>query len=257
MFNEKPYYTVNREERHFGFLFGSAIIHNQEFAKDIFQKYNILIGSNLNVNEYELFLEVAALRDFWYDLGDSFAYIPETHSKRRKILDMILKERGYGINLIDHEPVFWTNGKIGTGKLWCPSEWNISELKRFEKCENDLASVRWSFNAKPDVLIVSNNCAVFIEIKVESGGGRSENGYNQLKIQKDISSWMKLLIPEFSQKSFFNTSLTLNNELDIKGLTWNEVIESLKVTSEGKPGSIYVEKCLGVLNRYKLNKGTI
>jgi hypothetical protein len=252
MFNDKPYYTVNREERHFGFLFGSAIIHNQEFAKDIFRKYNEIIGSNLNINEYEIFLEVAALRDFWYDLGNSFVYSQETHSNRRKILNMILQEKGYNVNLIDNEPVFWTNGNIGTGKLWCPSEWNISELKRFEKYENDLASVRWSFNAKPDVLIVSNNCAVFIEIKVESGGGRNDSGYDQLRIQKEISTWMKLLIPEFTQKSFFNTSLTLNNELELKGLTWNEVIESLIKTSVGKPGSLYVEKCLGVLNRYNV-----
>ncbi len=250
MFNDNPYYTINREERHFGFLFGSAIIHNQEFAKDVFRKYNELIGSSLAYNEFEIFFEVAALRDFWYDLGDSSKYGSETHSKRRKVITLILQNKGYDIDLIDQEQVFWTNGKIGTGKLWCPSEWSIAELRRFEKTENDLASVRWSFNAKPDVLIVSNNCAVFIEIKVESGGGRSDYGYDQLKIQKDISMWMKHLIPEFSNKTFFNTSLTLFNELEIKGLTWNEVIDSLSKTSFGKPGSIYAEKCFRVLARY-------
>lgn len=250
MFNDKPYHTINREERHFGFLFGSALIHNQEFVKEIFRKYNDLIGSSLEALNFEIFLEVAALRDYWFDLGNSLEYSPDTHFRRRKVLNMILQKKGYDTELIDQEKVFWTNGKIGTGKLWCPSEWNVTELRKFEKTENDLASVRWSFNAKPDVLIVSNNCAVFIEIKVESGGGRSYSGYDQLKIQKEISLWMKLLIPEFNNKAFFNTSLTLHNEIEIKGLTWREVIDSLRNTSEGNPGSIYTEKCLSVLYRY-------
>jgi hypothetical protein len=250
MFNEKSYYIINREERHFGFLFGSTIIHNEEFAKEIFVKYNTLIGSDLTTKKYDIFLEVAALRDFWFDLGSSLEYSFDTHSRRRSVLNIILQKKGYDTDIIDQEKVFWTNGNIGTGKLWCPSEWNITELKKFEKSENDLVSVRWSFNAKPDVLIVSNNCAVFIEIKVESGGGKSDSGYDQVKIQIEVSSWMKLLIPEFTQKAFYNTSLTLHNEIEIKGLTWREVIDSLRKTSEGNPGSIYTEKCLSVLYRY-------
>ena len=85
---------------------------------------------------------------------------------------------------------------------------------------------------------------------MESDGGRSEYGYDQLKIQKDISKWMNQLIPEFREKTFFNSSLTLNNEIEIKGLTWKEVIDLLNKTSFGKPGSLYVEKCLSVLERY-------
>ena len=250
MFNDKPYYLLNREERHYGFLFGSAIIHDQQFADAIFSKYNDIIGSDLDSKQFEIFLEVAALRDFWFDLGDSFRYTPETHQKRRLVLNTILEQKGYSKDLIDRKEVFWTNGKIGTGKLWCPSEWNIGDLTLFEKYKNDLASIRWSFNAKPDVLLVSNNSAVFIEIKIESGAGKSDSGYNQLEIQKEISKWMKLLIPEFKGKTFFNTSLTLNNEIEIKGLTWKEIIETLQVTSEGKPGTKYVEKCLSVLTRY-------
>ena len=254
MFNENQYYVLNREERHYGFLFGSAIIHEQQFAHEIFSKYNFITNSDLDSNEFEIFLEVAALRDYWFDLGDSFKYSQETHNKRRQILDLILQYKGYEKGLIDKEEVFWTNGKIGSGKLWCPSEWNISELRRFEKTQNDLASVRWSFNAKPDMLIVSKNSAVFIEIKIESGAGKTDSGYNQLDIQEEISKWMKLLIPEFKGKTFYNTTLTLNNELKIKGLTWLEVINTLKLTSDGKPGSKYVEKCLSVLTRYYSKK---
>jgi hypothetical protein len=250
MFNNKGYSTINREERHYGFLFGSALIHDLNFAESIITKYNNLIGSDLDFRQFEIYFEVAALRDYWFDLGDSFKYTPDTHNKRRSIMETILEYKDYDKGIINREKVFWTNGNIQTGKLWCPSEWNIKELEKFEKFKNDLASVRWSFNAKPDVLLVSRNSAVFIEIKIESGAGKSESGYNQLEIQEQISKWMRLLIPEFSDKKFYNTSLTLNNELKIKGLTWQEVIDALKMTSKGKPGSEYVEKGLSALVRY-------
>lgn len=252
MFNSNPYYTVNREERHFGFLFGSAVIHNQKFAKKVFNRYNSILGSDLDANSFDIYFEVAALRDYWRDLGRSDEYSDETHRKRRNVLDAILLHKGYDPSTIDNNRVFWTNGNIGSGKLWCPSEWNITELHHIEKSVNDLVSIRWCFNAKPDILIVSNTSAVFIEVKVESGGGRSGSGYDQLDIQEEISKFMKLLIPKFSSINFYNSSLTLNDELRIKGLKWSEVIDDLSYATENKPGSIYVHQCLSVLNRYYL-----
>lgn len=160
------------------------------------------------------------------------------------------EDRGYDPGIIDHNRVFWTNGNIGGGKLWCPSEWNINELKEIFGSGNKLVPVRWCFNAKPDVLIVSNSSSVFIEVKVESGGGRSSSGYDQLDIQIEISVLMKMLIPEFHSHNFYNSSLTLNDELRIKGLEWREIIDDLRLTMNNKPGSLYVYQCLLELSRY-------
>jgi hypothetical protein len=250
MFNDNSYYKVNREERHFGFMFGSALIHNPEFAERIFQKYNSILGSDLDIKSFEIYFEVAALRDYWRDLGRSDEYSDETHNKRRNVLNKILHNKSYDPRIIDQNRVFWTNGNIGTGKLWCASEWNIKELQKIEKSVNDLVSIRWCFNAKPDILIVSNTSSVFIEVKVESGGGRSGTGYDQLDIQEEISKYMKLLIPKFSCLNFYNSSLTLNDELRIKGIKWSEVIEDLRCTLDNKLGSIYVHQCLSELLRY-------
>lgn len=256
MFNTNSYNAVNREERHFGFLFGSAIIHNHEFAHKVFERYNSILGSNLDVNSFDIYFEVAALRDYWRDLGRSDEYRDETHTKRRNVLNAILQDRGYDPGIIDNNRVFWTNGNIGSGKLWCPSEWNINELKELFGSGNKLVSVRWCFNAKPDILIVSNTSSVFIEVKVESGGGRSASGYDQLEIQEEISILMRLLIPKFYNHNFYNSSLTLNDELSVRGtkkisgLKWKEVIDDLKSTMDNKPGSIYVHQCLSELIRY-------
>lgn len=254
MFNDNLYTKVNREERHFGFLFGSALIHNREFASKIFEKYNSLLGSDLSGESFDIYFEVAALRDYWCDLGRSDEYTSTTHNKRRKVLNLILQTKGYDPFIIDRNKVFWTNGNIGKGKLWCPSEWDIKELKSIERSENrpenDLVSVRWCFNAKPDILVVSNLSAVFMEVKVESGGGKSNSGYDQLTIQEEISKLMKLLIPNFGNSTFYNTSLTLNDELRIRGLKWKEIIEILKSCVNGYSGSEYAYRCLSELNKY-------
>ena len=256
MFNNNSYNEVNREERHFGFLFGSAIIHDQNFAQKIFDRYNSIFGSDLDAKSFDIFFEVAALRDYWHALGNTDEeYHKITHPKRRIVINTILEDMDYDPAIIDQYGLFWTNGNIGTGKLWCPSEWNIHELERIPIKKKKLVTVRWCFNAKPDILIVSNKSAVFIEVKIESGGGRSNSGYDQLKIQKQISDLMILLIPEYTTITFHNSSLTLHNELStegekIQGIKWLEVIGDLKSTMRKNPGSIYVHKCLSELLRY-------
>jgi hypothetical protein len=83
------------------------------------------------------------------------------------------------------------------GKLWCVSEWNIKDIQKIEKAVNDLVSIRWCFNKKPDILIFSNTSCVFIEVNIENGDGRSNSGYDQLNMREEISKLLKLLIPEF------------------------------------------------------------
>jgi len=215
------------------------------------------LGSDLDASSFEIYFEVAALRDYWHALGKTDEdYNKITHPKRRDVITTILEDLDYDPAIIDQYGVFWTNGNIGSGKLWCPSEWNISELRQIEKSYNDLVSIRWCFNAKPDILIVSNKSAVFIEVKIESGSGRSNSGYDQLEIQIQISDLMNQLIPKYTSLTFHNSSLTLSDELSIRGtqkvfgIKWTDVIEDLKSTMDNKPGSIYVNQCLSELLRY-------
>jgi len=60
MFTNHSYNEVNREERHFGFLFGSAILHNQDFAQRIFDRYHSIFGSDLAAISFDIYFEVAA-----------------------------------------------------------------------------------------------------------------------------------------------------------------------------------------------------
>ena len=224
MFSKKKYFEVNREERHFGFLLFSEILNNDEFRNRFFCSVNEKKKCNLNPDSFEVYSEVAALRDYWFNLGDSIKYDESTHQKRFEVLTQILSSIGYSDLDIETNDVFWTTKNPETRKLWCPSSWNIKEIEALKRKGKDLAPIRWCFNAKPDLMIDSPDCCVFIELKVESGIGRNQFGYDQKDTQEKISKMMKQLIPLYSNSQFFNTSLELETK---DGITWREVIEIL------------------------------
>ena len=151
MFNEKTYAEVNREERFFCFLFIHALLSSRavrvSFAELAKRKSDIA----LDPDELEAYVEVAALRDYWNDLGNPAAYSKDTNSRRRVVLEKILDIRDVPVASLDQHELFWTSPK--KEKLWSPSHWSIEELKNagLEK----LMEVRWAFNAKPDILLVS------------------------------------------------------------------------------------------------------
>ena len=59
------FYKMNREERHFGFLFMTSIICNPKFRKRIFEHLNNQLHPNLTLdpNDFDVYAEVALFRD--------------------------------------------------------------------------------------------------------------------------------------------------------------------------------------------------
>jgi hypothetical protein len=222
MFNTVPYWKVNREERFFCFLFGHALLSSRSvrvgFAELTKEKCDMELA--LDPDELAVYVEVAALRDYWYDLGNPAKYSDETHDKRRTVLEQILKIREVDPGMLDKHDLFWTSQN--KKKLWCPSHWSIEELKNagLEK----LKEVRWAFNAKPDILLVSPKTMLVIEAKLESGEGRKdETGYKQYEIQELIVDLWKQLIPEFQQRKLAQA------RLEVKGtgnntITWADIL---------------------------------
>jgi hypothetical protein len=248
MFSKKKYFEVNREERHFGFLLFSELLNNNEFRSKIFNLINMRTGASLNPLNFEIYTEVAALRDYWNDLGNANINYEITHPKRNEVLKKILAFYKYEEIDINTQDVFWSTKDLEKRKLWCPSNWNIEEIKKLERVENDLVDIRWCFNAKPDLMLDCKDYVVFVELKVESGEGVNRYGYSQPRIQKKISELMKLLIPEYYGSTFLNTSLQLKSK--DKGLNWNEVIELLDLHSRDNIGYKKVQNSLNKLLNY-------
>ena len=240
MFNNKPYQAVNREERFYCALFAHALLSSQLIR----QRFADLVQSKLRVvlepATFQVFLEAATLRDYWNDLGDPFTYTPETHNKRRDVLESIFNFLGVPPEAIDKHHVFWTTDEHR--KLWSPGRWKSNELANAGL--DQLKKVKWAFNAKPDILILSKINALMLEGKVESGEGRDQkSGYRQLEIQEMIVNFLNLLVPQFKTINFTNAVLALCPAV---GISWLEVITMV----EGGGLDDFTFQCLSQLKSY-------
>ena len=222
MFNDKAYLEVNRDERFYCALLGHALLSSLLIRERFTTLVQTRFGVTLNPGAYEVFLEAAPLRDYWYDLGDPFSYTEETHRRRRVVLQSLLAVMGVPRDVIDKYPVFWTSEK--QRKLWSPGRWDPLALK--DAGLHQLIKLSWAFNAKPDVLIISGPRALMIEAKVESSEGRDDaTGYEQLEIQNLVCRLLKLLVPRFAEVQFTNTIIGLHPQ---SGICWSEVLSMVE-----------------------------
>jgi hypothetical protein len=218
------FYEINREERHFGFLLMAAIISNSEFRRRFFNVINFKRMLSLDPDDFEIYAEVALFRDLWYDLGDQKDYNNTLHEKRLAMLKKLFDAIQIDEQMIFKFEIFWTK-EIGNSKLWFPGKWPQDKMVEIEKHQqiekHKLKRCRWLCNAKPDVLIQSNNSFVFIEIKVESGMGSNEEGYNQEETQNDIILVASKLVEFVGESKIKRINLT--NKKAENELSWEEV----------------------------------
>lgn len=225
MFSEKPYVAVNREERHYCAILAHSLLASRPVREAFvgLLRDRVEGAPKLDADRLEVFVEAAVLRDYWHDLGDPFAYTAETAAARRQIIEFLLKQYSKGHSeladpsLIDRHGFFWTHGP--GSKLWYPGRWDPRAL--VEAALENLKIPRWAFRAIPDLLMQSPGVAVFVEAKVESGEGRSESGYEQFKIAREIAGLVGELVPSF-HNGFVGTA-TLG--LEGTTLTWKDMAD--------------------------------
>jgi hypothetical protein len=219
-------YEINREERHFGFLFLAALISCPEFRREMFAELASRASLPLDPTDFDIYAEVAIFRDYWNKLGDHNQYTPQLHSHRLSVLREILGALSIDPAIIDENDMFWT-GPIGNSKLWYPGKWPDTQIQEIESkrgmIDRQLRRCRWLCNAKPDVMIHSGISVLFIEVKVESGMGSSDNGYRQEETQHDIITAGKRVI-DWMKNSHVGR-LTLTQHENPLGITWDQVID--------------------------------
>lgn len=220
MFNSKQYFEVNREEKFYCFLYAHSLLTSKNIREKFCELINNKYNYHLNPEKFEIFIEVAALRDYWNDLGDPKKYSKETHQRRMKILIELLHFINLSDSIIHKFDFFWTTKNHK--KLWIPGHWSVKGIEQSGKKE--LLKIKWAFNAKPDILIISESKCLFIEAKIESGLGQYGEGNNQLDTQILISQLLKLLVPSFSEKEFKNIMLTKE---EYNGISWKEIVGTL------------------------------
>lgn len=247
MFNAKPYLEVNREERFYCHVVIHALLTSETTRRNFSELIQSKVGVAFPPSAFEIFVEAAALRDYWYDLGDPLDYSDKTDQRRREVLTSILGYFDIPGEAINKNGFFRTS----KGKLWSPNRWSetgiekSNELGKPEKAY--LKMVKWAFNAKPDIMLLADSTALLIEAKLESGEGRDgSSGYQQLPIQSMISFLLWKLVPKFQNLTFRNITLakTHLNSHGHSGI-WDTIFKKLACYPNAK-GNMEFDKCYGI-----------
>ena len=242
MFNDKLYSEVNREERFFCFLLSHALLMSHQVRKGFAALAEKKCNLCLDPEHLEVYVEAAALRDYWRDLGDPVNYNEETHNRRLSILELIFKRYNISLDILDQREVFWTSTK----KLWNPNHWSIDGLKKAGL--DQLIEVKWAFNAKPDIVLVSSVSALVIEAKVESPEGcKADVEYKQFKTQQLVSDLWQLLIPEFKRRKLVNAILSVSSlSENIPVIEWRDIVNLIGASDVDQ----YTKNAMYQLQRY-------
>ncbi len=241
MFSDKTYSVVNREERFFCFLLGHALLMSGQVRQGFTELAQRKCNVTLDPDKLEVYVEAAALRDYWRELGDPVVYSPETHERRKAVLKSIFEKFDLTEDILDKHDLFWTS----TRKLWNPNHWNEKALA--EVGLNKLVKVKWAFNAKPDILLMSPESMLVIEAKVESAEGcKADTNYRQLDVQELIIDLWKQLIPSFKRDiKLALLNLSASHE-KVPVIQWSEIIEIISNSDVDE----FTRKAIAKLNQY-------
>jgi hypothetical protein len=254
-FNNRSYYEINREERNL-----CAILYHTLLLKGNIEKFVSMVDPEkkhqINFDDIEIYYEYAYPRDLWNGIKKD-----DANKKRKIILDLL------DLSIEDRKKL--EDLKIGAfnkyfgGKsenyIESPSNWSIpkfsEELKNREKeYFLKVCKLKWSFNAKPDLVIhIDQKTAICIEAKLESGEGHYPSSKKDIEVfekrikvfnfkerneeyvyQLDIQKYIMENLLGFKDTKYVLITKKSNKESEkekgCKELSWNAVFSELDTT---------------------------
>jgi hypothetical protein len=217
--------AITREERFFCTLLVHACLSDETFRGEFVPRLAEVSRTPLDPEDLELYTEVAWVRDYWYDLGDFKKYTAELDELRREQLRSVL-----AIHLGDAQKA---EGVLAApfirtvqDRIQSPGRWPLQAIDAFtggvasglgqvaaSELGKKLRELKWAYNAKPDLLVISDRHPVLIEAKVESGiDYRQASGYNQARISQTIRRLMHVV----SSDAVVDTQ----HDMDFSGITF-------------------------------------
>lgn len=209
----RSFLNVTREERFFATLLVHACLSDDQFRGQFLDRLTELSSTPLSASRPEFYTEVAWLRDYWFGLGDFKKYDVTVDGRREEQLRAVLSahlDAGQVEEVLSANFVRTTKGKIQSPGRWAKKDidafaeeatlGNTDAVSRrshtsatIETLQRRLYELKWAYNAKPDLLVISERLPVFVEIKVESGIDYKKDGYNQARISRVIRQLMPVV----------------------------------------------------------------
>jgi hypothetical protein len=238
------YFKINREERNLcAILFHTLLISdNLKLFLNKIDCYFPIIDS-----EKSIYLEYAFIRDIWENIRIEYGITEGNNIKKKIILDALnlsntsdLKKMS--ISNFNEFFVQSMTRKPSSDEIESPGNWSVVKFDGNVQDNAEFLNIckfKWSFNAKPDIVInTSNNQAICIEGKFKSGEGiyptnstekeifhrRNLAFVGQLAIQPVI---MNLLNIEAKYILLTNNKIYSNTHVSY---TWKEIFNELDIS---------------------------
>ncbi|MGX9967099.1 hypothetical protein ACVFYP_27500 [Roseomonas sp. F4] len=175
----------------------------------------------------EVFVEPAPFRDVWKSLSDA---------ERWPLVQRLLH---------------WVDPTVDTAQiasmfdevrdlLRSPASWSTDEMRAASPLVERL---RFMFLARPDLLVITTECALWVELKVESSTPSRRQGYWQPETQRHIAEAARLIVPELANLRPLNVMIQREPNTEHLHLTWQQIVgdewdyDILKPRRRGRPGA--------------------
>lgn len=248
---------INREERNHVAILYHLLLSGNNLQK--FLKISGITGDFEN-SEIELYFEYALLRDFWERIKKD----DEGNTDKKAYLFAILKDSILDKDKLDSFDTDTFNSYFGAKRaqsktiIASPANWSIasfdSEILTNKDFLKAVCMLKWSFNAKPDIVIhLPCQRALCIEAKFKSGEGLYPTNESEGRIFQDIgldkvkqTEVQRYLMEEILGFRTDYRYLTIKpgrrkrNFVD-EELTWRQLADSLSTEGQSKFVKNWVE----------------
>ncbi|MBN2271027.1 MAG: hypothetical protein JXN61_10455 [Sedimentisphaerales bacterium] len=162
------YSCFNREERNF-----AAVLYYLLLKPGNMERFLELIDKNIQIvqEQFGVYVEYSYLRDLWNKLQGN-------DQKRGLIKSFLTLKCDQGVfekSIVEFNRFFGAVPKASEHDIQSPGTWSLPSFAEHISDNDDLLNVckfKWSFKAKPDIVIhTSKDSAICIEAKSESGEG--------------------------------------------------------------------------------------
>lgn len=247
---------INREERFFCAVLLHVLLTPGPSQHRVLDLLNATAGSNdLYPEDLEAYVEVAALRDAWYALGDHNKYTPAVHAARLEVLHDLLRA-ACGVTadaneldaLIHGHCFFWSTP--ARKKLHSPGRWPLKQLQAATAFNDHtrLMGLKWAFNAKPDLLLLSGQQGVLVEAKAASTFSKNHAvGYDQESVQDLIAVLFPVVTRGLVEAPLRRITLT-NVAHGDTGVMWSDIVSAVRPADIGAFSYAALERATAVLS---------
>lgn len=246
---------TTREERFFCAVLLHVLLTPSRSQEAVLSIINAAAGGPpLSTANLEVFVEVAALRDAWYALGDHHHYTGVLHDARLEVLHGLLRaacgftgDKSELDTLIQQHDFFWSTPK--KVKLHSPGRWPLKGLQSATAVAPyaRLRQLKWAFNAKPDFLFLSGGHGLLVEAKAASPFGSNQTtGYDQESVQDLIAELFPVFTRGLVTAPLRRIAIT-NVAHDAGNLTWSEILSVVDAAEIGAFSHAALERAAAVL----------